>query len=135
MPARRRARRRALDVLYESEMRSLPLGATLAARASAAENPFHPYVATLVEGVVEHQERIDELLATYSVGWPLHRMPAVDRNILRIGTFELLWSDVPEDVVLSEAADIAGELSTDDSPDFVSGLLGRIKDLKPELSR
>lgn len=135
MSARRKARKRALDVLFESEMQGRPLGATLGTRVAAADPPLNPYVTTLVEGVAAHQQRIDELLETYAVGWTLDRMPAVDRNLLRIGAYEILYSDdVPDEVAVSEAVDLARELSTDESPDFVNGLLGRIKDLKPELS-
>ncbi len=139
MSTRRKARKHALDVLYECDLRGLPLGATLpgrvADRVEAAQQPLNPYVAVLVAGVAEHQARIDELLTSYSVGWPLHRMPPVDRNLLRIGAYELLYvDDVPDEVVLSEAVDLARELSTDDSPDFVNGLLGRLRDLKPQLA-
>ena len=134
MAARSKARRRALEVLYEAEARDLPPGERLAVRLAVGDPPVNPYTVQLVEGVVEHGERIDELLATYSHGWTLPRMPAVDRNILRIGAYELLWNDdVPDVVVLSEAAALAGELSTDESPAFVNGLLGRLLDLKPTL--
>ena len=96
---------------------------------------MNEYTVELVEGVVERQARIDELLATYSEGWTLARMPAVDRTILRLGTYELLWrEDVPDVVVLSEAVRLATELSTDESPRFVNGLLGRILELKPSLT-
>jgi transcription antitermination protein NusB len=86
--------------------------------------------------VAGQRARIDELLATYSVGWSLDRMPPVDRNILRLGVYELLWADdVPDAVALSEAVDLARQLSTDDSPTFVNGLLARILELKPTLAR
>jgi N utilization substance protein B len=89
-----------------------------------------------VEGVVAHRERIDELLSTYAVGWTLDRMPVVDRNLLRIGTYEILYrDDIPDVVAISEAVSLARELSTDESPGFVNGLLGRIVELKPTLSR
>ena len=91
---------------------------------------------TLVEGYAAHAERIDELIAQYAVGWPLDRMPVVDRNILRLGAFELIWEDgTPDAVVLDEAVRLAREFSTDESPSFVNGLLGRLKDLKPTLRR
>jgi N utilization substance protein B len=94
------------------------------------------YAISLVEGVVAHRERIDELLSTYAVGWTLDRMPVVDRNLLRIGTYEILYrDDVPDVVAISEAVSLARELSTDESPGFVNGLLGRIVELKPTLSR
>ncbi|HXW47470.1 MAG TPA: transcription antitermination factor NusB, partial [Streptosporangiaceae bacterium] len=86
-------------------------------------------------GVHGHQEQIDRLLAAHAQGWALSRMPAVDRNILRIGAYELLLrQDVPDAVAISEAVALAGDLSTDDSPAFVNGLLGRLLELKPTLS-
>jgi N utilization substance protein B len=95
----------------------------------AGEGPTNDYTATLVRGVVEHQSRIDEVLTTYSKGWTLGRMPAVDRNVLRIGVYELLWGedDVPDSVAVSEALHLVQDLSTDDSPAFVNGLLGSIQ--------
>jgi transcription antitermination protein NusB len=134
--ARTKARKRALDVLYESEMRGLAPGATLSERVTAAPPSLSEYAISLVEGVVAHRERIDELLATYAVGWTLDRMPAIDRNLLRIGTYEILYrDDVPDAVAISEAVSLAHELSTDDSPAFVNGLLARIAELKPTLAR
>ena len=136
MAARTKARKRALDVLFESEMQGLAPGATLARRIAAALPPLSEYTIALVEGVVAHRERIDELLSTYAVGWTLERMPAVDRNLLRIGTYEILYrDDVPDAVAISEAVSLAHELSTDDSPAFVNGLLSRIIELKPTLAR
>jgi transcription antitermination protein NusB len=138
--ARGKARKRALDILYAAELRGVSpivvLGEKPLAEGSAQSRLTpNPYVATLVEGVVAHQGRIDELLATYSSGWALDRMPAVDRNILRIGVFELLWrDDVPDAVVIDEAVNRARELSTDESPAFVNGVLARILDLRPRLA-
>jgi len=94
------------------------------------------YTMQLVEGYAEHAKRIDELIAQYSVGWTLDRMPVVDRNILRLGAHELIWADeTPDAVVLDEMVQLAKEFSTDESPSFVNGLLGRLKDLKPSLRR
>ena len=135
MAARTKARKRALDVLFESDLRNLPLDSTLAARVARADPPLNPYVSTLVDGVTTHQRRIDELLETYAVGWNVDRMPAVDRNLLRIGVFEILYrDDIPDAVAISEAVSLAEELSTDESPAFVNGLLARIVELKPELA-
>ncbi|SDR10189.1 transcription antitermination factor NusB [Thermostaphylospora chromogena] len=135
MSARGKARRRALDILFESEMRGEDPLKVLAERKERAEPPVNEYTTLVVEGVVRHLPRIDELISTYAEGWTLDRMPAVDRNVLRAGTFELLWMpDVPEGVVISEWVHLAAELSTDDSPQFVNGLLARFKQLKPSLS-
>ena len=135
MPARTKARRRALDVLFESELRGLPIGATLGDRIARAQPPLNQYTVTLVEGVVAHQERIDDLLSSYAVGWTLDRMPAVDRNLLRIGAYEILYEDdLPDAVAVSEAVSLARELSTDDSAGFVNGLLARLVEVKPQLA-
>jgi N utilization substance protein B len=135
MSARSKARKRALDVLYESEVRGLAVGGTLADRVADNDPPVNEFTVALVEGVSEHIDSIDDLLSTHSVGWSLDRMPAVDRNILRIGVYELLWAnDVPDGVAISEAVALATELSTDESPRFVNGLLSRLMELKPSLS-
>ena len=94
------------------------------------------YTIELVSGVVDHLDRIDSLIETYSIGWTLDRMPVVDRNVLRLGLFELLWGkDVPEVVAIDEAVSLAQELSTAESPQFVNGLLDRLRELKPTLQR
>jgi N utilization substance protein B len=131
MSARSKARKRALDVLYESEVRGLALDGTLQDRidvASAEDRPpVSDYTVALVRGVAEHRARIDGLLSSYSEGWTLERMPAVDRNVLRIGVFEILYTDdVPDAVAVSEALGLVRELSTDESPAFVNGVLGHI---------
>lgn len=134
MAARSKARKRALDVLFEADQRGLDPVQVLGQRLPAADPPVPEYAVTLVEGVVAHRERIDELLSTYSQGWTLDRMPAVDRTILRLGLFELLWADdVPDAVAVDEAVELAKALSTDDSPSFVNGLLGRLVRMKPTL--
>jgi len=135
MSARTKSRKRALDVLFESELQALPTGGTLADRRSADhEHPANDYAATLVEGVIAHQDQLDGLIAEHAVGWTLDRMPAVDRNLLRIGAFEILYcDDVPDQVAVSEAVDLARDLSTDESPRFVGGLLGRIAEVKPSV--
>lgn len=128
MAARSKARKRALDILYASELRSEDAVVALERAIEAGEGPTNDYTTTLVRGVVEHLGRIDEVLTTYSKDWTLGRMPAVDRNVLRIGVYELLWcaDDVPEAVAVSEATHLAQELSTDESPAFVNGLLGSV---------
>ena len=135
MSARGKARKRALDVLFEAEQRDRDVLETLAERMADGDPPIGEYTVRLVHGVTEHRARIDDLLATYSVGWPLERMPAVDRNVLRLGLFEVLWADdVPDAVAVNEAVELVRDLSTDDSPAFVNGLLGRILGLKETLA-
>jgi transcription antitermination protein NusB len=132
--ARSKARKRALDVLFECEVRGLPLGETLDERVLAAEPPVNEYTVRLIRGVAEHQARIDELVAAYARGWSLDRMPTVDRNALRIGVFELLYVDeVPDAVAITEAMNLVRDLSTDDSPAFVNGVLGSVLRDKPAL--
>lgn len=135
MAARSKARKRALDILFEAELRGLPTLELLSERQSLGEVPVQPYAAALVRGVATNRERIDELISWNLVDWTLERMPAVDRNILRIGVYELLWAaDVPDPVAISEAVALAQDLSTDNSPSFVNGVLARIKAEKPTLS-
>ena len=125
MPARSKARKRALDVLYAAEMRGQDPVEALDAAIAVGEGPTNPYTETLVRGVSEHRARLDELLGQYATGWTLERMPAVDRTALRIGAYELLYvDDVPPPVAVSEAIALVRNLSTDDSPAFVNGVLG-----------
>ncbi len=106
------------------------------ARTDSRQPPVSEYTMTLVEGYAGNAARIDELLSTYAVDWTLDRMPDVDRGILRLGLYELLWVDeVPDAVAIDEAVQLAKEFSTDESPGFVNGLLGRLKELKPTLLR
>jgi transcription antitermination protein NusB len=135
--ARTKARKRALDLLFEAEQRGVNAADLLRERLAApvTEAPLSEFTADLVMGVVEHWGQVDELIATYSQGWTLQRMPAVDRAILRLGAYEVIWSsDVPEPVAISEWVGLATELSTDDSPRFVNGLLARLAEVKPTLA-
>jgi N utilization substance protein B len=134
--ARTKARKRALDVLFEADQRGADPVSLLAERITepGTEASLPQYSVDLVEGVIAEQGRIDELLATHAHGWTLDRMPAVVRALLRIGTWEILYNeDVPDAVAVDEAVELARSLSTDESPVFVNGLLGRIVDLKPTL--
>lgn len=136
MAARTKARKRALDLLFEAEQRQVNALALLRERLAApvTEAPLSEFTVTLVEGVVEHWTDLNEAITTYAHGWTLDRMPAVDRAILRLGAYELLYADdVPEPVAISEAVALAKELSTDESPKFVNGVLGRLLDVKPTL--
>jgi transcription antitermination protein NusB len=108
----------------------------LAERIRRAEPPVAEYTVEIVEGVLAHLERIDELLGTYAQGWTVARMPGVDRALLRMSTWELLYNEgVPDAVVIDEAVELARSLSTDESPAFVNGLLARLLAVKPSLTR
>ncbi len=132
MTARRRARQRALDVLYEADLRNQDILEVLRNRIARGDAPTSPYTIQLVEGVAAHVTRIDELISRYAEGWTLERMPPVDRNLARIGVFELLWQDdIDPPVAITEAVELARTLSTEDSPRFLNGVLGRIADSVP----
>ena len=135
MGARSKARKRAVDVLYAAQLRGADPMTLLADRIDTLESPPpNDYAATLVEGVVAHRDRIDELLTEHAEGWTIKRMPAVDLAVLRLGLYELLWAtDVPDAVAIDEAVQLAKSLSTDDSPRFVNGLLGRIATIADRL--
>ena len=126
MSARSKARKRALDVLYAADMRSG--GSTTDLLADQHEGgQVNPYTVELVEGVAAHRDRLDEVIADYLEGWTLTRMPAVDRNVLRIATYEILFvDDTPDAVAVSEAINLVRDLSTDESPAYVNGVLGNI---------
>ncbi|MCT2583238.1 transcription antitermination factor NusB [Actinophytocola gossypii] len=128
MGARSKARKRAVDILYAAALRDSDPLTLHTERTAVAEHPApDDYATTLLEGVVAHRERIDELLTEHAEGWTLDRMPPVDLAILRLGLFELLWAqDVPDPVAVDEAVQLAKSLSTDDSPRFVNGVLGRL---------
>ncbi|HJE59195.1 MAG TPA: transcription antitermination factor NusB [Nocardiopsis listeri] len=133
--ARRKARRRAVEVLYEAEVRGTTVEDVIKRRLAQPEPPINEFTERLARSVDERRGRIDELLDEYAIGWTLERMPVVDRNILRMGAFELLWAeDIPDGVAIAEAVGVAKELSTDDSPNFISGLLSRLMENKSTLS-
>src|SRR6201986_1077517 len=127
MAARSKARKRAFHIFSEADLPTVGLTDVLRERLAAADPPVNDYTIELVEGLGEHQARIDEILAQYSEGWTVYRMPPLDRAILRLGIFELLWrEDVPAPVVIDEAVELAKTLSTDESPRFVNGVLARV---------
>ncbi|MGH3353755.1 MAG: transcription antitermination factor NusB [Nocardioides sp.] len=128
--ARSKARKRALDLLFASEARGLSAGELLDQQIAEGQVPNNPFTVKLVRGVVAETERIDALIAEFAKDWSLARMPAVDRNVLRIGVWELIDADVAAEVAISEATALVTELSTDDSPSFVNGVLSAVaKDL------
>jgi N utilization substance protein B len=132
MAARSKARKRAVDVLYEADLRGADPLEVLRDRIADGNPPVPEHAVRLVEGVVEHAARIDELIEAHASGWSLDRLPDVDRAVLRMAVYELLWvDDVPDAVVIDEAVELAKSLSTDDSPAYVNGVLGGI--LKAEI--
>ncbi|WP_367402856.1 transcription antitermination factor NusB [Kocuria marina] len=132
--ARSKARIRAVEILFEAEQRNESVRDALVRRRENSSSPINPYTVDILEGVHDRREDIDEFLETYSQGWELDRMPAVDRNVLRVGAWELLYnSEIPDGVAVAEAVAVARQLSTDDSPRFVNGLLGRLQKVKPSL--
>jgi N utilization substance protein B len=135
MSARSKARKRVVDILYEADARGVEPSAVLAERVRRADPPVNPYTAEVVDGIQAGLRRIDEILAEYAEGWAVQRMPGVDRAVLRLGVYELLWrDDVPHAVVIDEAVELAKTLSTDESPRFVNGVLARVLRERPALS-
>ena len=127
MAARSKARKRALEVLYEADQRKTDPLVTLKERLAQSDPPVPEYAVTLVEGVVARRTRIDELIASYAEGWTLDRMPVVDRNLARIAVYELIYcDDIDDPVAITEAVELARQLSTEDSPRFLNGVLARI---------
>lgn len=132
--ARSKSRRRAVDVLFEAEQRGVSPTTVIESRRTNTQQTINAYTVEIINGVTGRQTAIDEYLQTYAQGWTLDRMPSVDRIILRVGAWELLYhDDVPDGVAVSEAVALAKDLSTDESPQFVNGLLGRLQELKPTL--
>jgi N utilization substance protein B len=127
MAARSKARKRALDVLFEADLRGADAATTLEAWTSRADPPVQAYARVLVEGVIGQRERIDALLAAYAEAWSLERMPLVDRTVLRLAAFEILFCpDIPDAVAIDEAVELAKTLSTEESPAFVNGVLAKL---------
>ena len=140
MSARSKARKQALDILYESDIRSISALATLEARDVVEDGPdarpIREFTKELISGVSENKRKIDELIATYAQGWDMDRLAAVDRNILRLGIYEIVWSDeLADGIAIDEAISLAKDLSTDDSATFIHGLLGKISSIKESIIR
>lgn len=133
MGARTKARKRALELLFEAEQRGVNIGDLLDQRVAAptTQHPLPDYTVTMVRGVVDHWAEIEEVLRTYSHGWAVERMPSVDRAMLRLGAWEIVWNDeVPDAVAIAEAVELVQGMSTDESPTFVNGMLARISKVK-----
>lgn len=131
MSSRSKARKKALDILFEADVRQAPVADALAdysrRRESAGQPALNPFTVEIVEGILDHWWDIDDAIMANSIDWPIERMPRVDRNLLRIGVFELLWrDDVPDKVAVAEAVGLAREFSTDESPKFVNGVLAQV---------
>ena len=134
MSARSKARKAALDFLYESDIRGKSASALLETRKNDLEYLIRDYTGFLVSGVEAKRSRIDEIIAMRAKDWDLDRMPVVDRNILRVGAFEILWAEnLPEEVAISESVELAKTLSTEDSATYINGVLAAIRDIKGEL--
>jgi len=128
--ARSKARKQTLDLLYEADIRSTSAADLLALRDVIEEGPD-----ALIAGVTENKRKIDELISTYAQGWDMDRLPAVDRNILRLGIYEIVWSaDLDDGIAIDEALTLARELSTDESAGYIHGVLGRISSIKDSIA-
>lgn len=135
MSTRSKARKAALDLLYEGDIRNRSAADLLLTRKNELEYVIREYTEFLVAGVVDRRERLDEIISMRAKEWDLDRMPVVDRNILRLGTFELLWgNDLPEGVAISEAVELAKTLSTEDSATYINGVLAAISEIRASLS-
>jgi N utilization substance protein B len=131
---RSKARKAALDLLYESDIRKTQAGVLMQNRITELEYVIRDFTKELVDGVENNRRKIDELIATYSQGWDMDRMPVIDRNILRLAIFEILWSsDVPQAVAINEALELAQTLSTDESSKYINGVLSKVVEIKPDL--
>jgi N utilization substance protein B len=138
--ARSKARKQALDILYEADIRSSDALAILESRDVVEEGPdarpIREYTRELISGVTSNKRKVDELIATYAQGWDMDRLAAVDRNILRLGIFEIIWSDdLADGIAIDEAITLAKDLSTEDSATFIHGLLGKISSIKESVAR
>lgn len=135
MSARSKARKTALDLLYEADIRKSSAQSLLSQRQEQVEFLIRDFTKELVTGVEEHRRKIDELIVTYSQGWDMDRMPVIDRNILRLSIYELLWStEVPAAVAIDEALELAQTLSTEESSKYINGVLSKINEIKSDLA-
>jgi len=137
--ARSKARKQSLDLLYEGDIRGQEPAQLLALRDVVEDGPdsrpIREYTKELISGIADNRRKIDELISTYAQGWDMDRLPAVDRNILRLGIYEILWcKDLDDAVAIDEALNLARELSTDDSAGYIHGVLGRISNIKESLA-
>ena len=139
MSARSKARKQALDLLYEADIRATSAADLLALREITEDGPdarpIRDFTKELIAGVTENKRKIDELITTYAQGWDMDRLPAVDRNILRLGIYEIVWNaDLDDGIAIDEALTLAKELSTDESAGYIHGVLGRISSIKESIA-
>jgi N utilization substance protein B len=137
--ARSKARKQTLDLLYEADIRGTSAAELLTARDVEEDGPdarpIRDFTKVLISGVTDNKRKIDELIATYAQGWDMDRLPAVDRNILRLGIYEIVWSeDLADGIAIDEALNLAKELSTDESAGYIHGVLGRISSIKDSIA-
>ncbi|NBQ66177.1 MAG: transcription antitermination factor NusB [Actinobacteria bacterium] len=134
MSSRSKARKAALDLLYESDIRKASVADLLFKRITEMDYQAREFTKELISGIDSNRRKIDELIATYAQGWDMDRMPVLDRNILRLAIFELLWSKtVPEAVAISEALELATSFSTEESSKYINGVLSKVLEIKPDL--
>ena len=139
MSARSKARKQTLDLLYEADIRSTSAADLLALRDVIEEGPdtrpIREFTKLLIAGVTENKRKIDELISTYAQGWDMDRLPAVDRNILRLGIYEIVWTpELAEGIAIDEALNLAKELSTEESAGYIHGVLGKISQIKESIA-
>ena len=139
MSARGKARKQSLDLLYEADIRGASVLDLLTLRDVVEDGPdarpIREFTRELITGVSDNKRKIDELITTYAQGWDMDRLPAVDRNILRIGIYEIVWStDLDDGIAIDEALTLAKELSTDESAGYIHGVLGRISSIKESIA-
>ncbi|MEJ6761509.1 MAG: transcription antitermination factor NusB [Candidatus Planktophila sp.] len=139
MSARSKARKQTLDLLYEADIRSVSASELVALRDVVEEGPdarpIREFTRELISGITSNRRKIDELISTYAQGWDMDRLPAVDRNILRLGIYEIVWSqDLDDGIAIDEALNLARELSTDESAGYIHGVLGRISTIKESIA-
>jgi N utilization substance protein B len=137
--ARSKARKQALDLLYEADIRGTSAADLLELRDTTEDGPdarpIRDFTKELIAGVAENKRKIDELITTYAQGWDMDRLPAVDRNILRLGIYEIVWNaDLDDGIAIDEALTLAKELSTDESAGYIHGVLGRISSIKESIA-
>ena len=138
MSARSKARKQALDLLYEADIRGGSALEFLQSRDVVEDGPdarpIRDFTKELIAGIAENSRKIDELITTYAQGWDMDRLPAVDRNILRLGIYEIVWStELADGIAIDEALTLAKELSTDESAGYIHGVLGKISSIKESI--